>query len=71
MILGNIIADEVFPEITDLTLDLLEFLADKGYVLVRKGRQEIVKGAKQVWDLAEPIKKPIGKFSSQVKNNTI
>ena len=30
-----------------------------------------MKGAKQVWTLAEPIRKPIGKFSSQVKNNTI
>lgn len=71
LVLGNIALDMIAPEITDLTIDLLEYLAVNGYVLVRKGGEQAIKGAKQVWDLAEPIKKPIGKISNSVKNNTI
>ena len=63
------------PEILDTATDLLEYLAVYGYVLVREGAKNLadgtVNGVKQVWNLAEPIKKPIGKFSNSVKDNTV
>jgi hypothetical protein len=35
---------------------MFEFFGEKGYALVRNG-------ANSVWNLAEPIRKPVGKFS--------
>jgi len=54
LFIGNIIIDEVLD-----VIDLLNFLEDAGYALVRKGATEL-------WSLAEPIKKPVAKFGKSV-----
>ena len=40
---------------------MMEFFIECGYALVRIG-------ATKAWNLAEPIKKPVGRFSKSVEN---
>lgn len=46
ILLGNIALEVVAPEITTFVGDLLEYMAVEGYVLVRNGGTQVIKGAK-------------------------
>lgn len=59
MFIGNVILDEILD-----VIDLLNYLEDMGYALVRKGATEL-------WSLAEPIKKPIRDLGKSAKNQAL
>jgi hypothetical protein len=69
--LGNLAVEIIYPELNDLTFDLIEDTIYLGYVLVRNTGEKVIKETKKVWNLAEPIRKPVGKFSKSVKKQTI
>ena len=54
LFLGNVLMDEVLLD--GQVSEMLQFFIEQGYALVRQG-------ATKAWNLAEPIKKPVGRFS--------